>query len=110
MTDEKPLYELRRYDLRDGAREYFDRRSRDITFPLFEKYGFSVQGFWTKIDDPLVVYYSLAWDSVGEMERSRAAMVADPMWQEMVNSPGYTPPVARNASVLLERYASVVGE
>jgi hypothetical protein len=96
-----PLLELRKYNLREGAREYFDRRSREVTFPLFRKYGFRVDRFWASVDEPLTIYYSVRWDSVEEMERTRAAFEADPAWQRMVTADNYQSPVASSESVLL---------
>lgn len=99
---ESPVVELRRYTLRDeDAREYFLRRSRETTFPLFAKHGFRVERFWADAEDPLTIYYLVGWDDEGQMRRDRAAFEADPAWRAMVDAPGYRSPVASSSSTLL---------
>ncbi|MCS5498280.1 NIPSNAP family protein [Cnuibacter physcomitrellae] len=101
-AEDCPLVELRHYHMRDlAAREYFDRRSKAVTFPLFVKYGFRIRRFWADAANPLDVHYLVGWESEEEKERLWAQFRSDPLWTQMVEADGYVAPMEWAESVML---------
>ncbi|MCS5498282.1 NIPSNAP family protein [Cnuibacter physcomitrellae] len=103
-----PLLEVRTYHLLPDRREYFEARSRRLTFPLFRRHGFRVERFWTATDDPLTVVYLLGWESLEERDRKQAAFDADPDWVAMMTAADFEPSIAEAEHVVLERFVEAL--
>ena len=78
-----PVYELRIYTTHPGKMPDLLARFRDHTCAIFARHGMENIGYWTEIfgtSNRLV--YMLGYPSLGDREKSWAAFMRDPDWQQ----------------------------
>ena len=76
------VFELRIYHAAPGKLDDLNKRFRDHTAKLFEKYGMENIGYWTPLDNTNnVLIYVLGHASRDAAKKSFAAFGADPEWQ-----------------------------
>lgn len=75
------IYELRTYKIFEGRMPAILNRFENITFPLFDRHGIEVVGFWTRSDANELVYLC-RFKNEEEKKKRWAAFFADPQWIE----------------------------
>jgi hypothetical protein len=75
------IYELRRYELQQNNKAAFYERFEVQLMPLFEKYGFKLEGAWdTAIGDVPEYTYVLAWTDLNTRQAAWAKLNEDVDW------------------------------
>lgn len=75
------FFEYRRYEANAGKSEALDKRFNDVTLRIFERYGFSVVGFWHTYIGHRALHYILKWESLAQMEQAWSDFAKDREWQ-----------------------------
>lgn len=77
------VQELRIYDAMPGKLPALHDRFANHTMGLFEKYGIENVAYWIEdVGTSNRLVYMLGYPSLGEREKSWAAFLADPQWQQ----------------------------
>ena len=78
------IYELRIYHCMPGRLPALLKRFETVTLGIWARHGIRQAGFWTVEigESNHDLYYMLAWDSMGEREKTWATFMADPEWQQ----------------------------
>lgn len=74
-------YELRTYVIPEGRMPDILNRFQTTAFPLFQRHGIKVVGFWTR-DDASELVYLCQFDSDEAMAKAWDSFRADPEWIE----------------------------
>jgi hypothetical protein len=73
------LYEFRCYDAAEGKLDALNRRFKDVTWPIFKRYGFEQVGFWL-VEGSNQLVYILKWPDGKTRDERWTAFRADPEW------------------------------
>src|SRR5260370_27020733 len=78
------IYETRVYRCLPGRLPALLKRFENVTLKLWEKHGIKQAGFFTTLvgESNHERTYLLAWESLADREKKRAAFQADPDWIE----------------------------
>lgn len=79
------VYELRTYHCNPGKLDDLHARFRDHTNHLFVRHGMTLIGYWTPADGDAAgntLTYLIAHEDRDTAQKSWAAFIADPDWQE----------------------------
>ena len=76
------IYELRVYHCVPGRLPNLLKRFETITLKIWERHGIKQAGFFTTLigTSNQELTYFLAWDSLADREKKRAAFQTDPDW------------------------------
>lgn len=88
-ADSSRLFELRVYHTVPGKVPELESRFRDTTSKLLAKHDLKVVGYWVPEDTPAwdnTFIFIVAHSSREEAKKNWAAMMADPEFQEVINS------------------------
>ncbi|WP_329445691.1 NIPSNAP family protein [Streptomyces canus] len=77
------IYELREYLAAPGRGDALHRRFAQSTFPLFDRHGLEVTGFWTDREDPDRIVYLLRFPDEETRRQCWAGFQEDPDWREV---------------------------
>lgn len=89
QADSDRVFELRVYHPVPGKLPALESRFRDTTSKLLAKHNLNVVGYWVHDDDPAgdnTFIFLLAHSSREDAKKNWAAMVADPGFQQVIQS------------------------
>jgi hypothetical protein len=80
------IYEYRKYTATPGNLPNLHNRFEEAVLGLFERHGIDVVGFWTPVvgGSNTELHYIVRWSDLETMEKSWAALFADPETSEVV--------------------------
>lgn len=83
-ADERPINQLRIYEIFDGNRAAFHARFRDHATRIMARHGFNILSMWeAKSEGKTEFVYLLQWRDEPAMKAAWAAFMADPEWAEI---------------------------
>lgn len=83
-ADERPINQLRIYEIFDGNKVAFHARFRDHAQRIMARHGFRILSMWEATFDGRTEFvYLLQWRDEAEMQAAWAAFMADPEWAEI---------------------------
>lgn len=75
------FYEYRRYEVMHGRMEDLKRRFEEETIPLWEQNGIEHTAFFEpRVGQNNVLHYLLAWEDLGQREKTWEAFRVNPEW------------------------------
>ena len=79
------IVDQRTYTVKPGMLADYVKLYQELGWPLQQKYLGTCLGWYTVAEGPLnTVVHMWRFDSQGDREQRRAAMVKDPAWQEFI--------------------------
>lgn len=82
--DDRPINQLRIYEIFDGNKAAFHARFRDHAQRIMARHGFRILSMWeAKRDGRTEFVYLLRWRDEPEMKAAWTAFMADPEWAEI---------------------------
>lgn len=81
---EKPVHQLRIYEIPKENREVFHERFKDQAMRIMKKYGFNIVAIWESENDQKVEFvYLLEWKDKETMTESWKKFMADEEWKDI---------------------------
>ena len=83
-ASDRPIYQLRVYELNDASKPVFHTRFRDHAMRIMQRHGFDIVAIWeARREGRLEFVYLLRWPDEATLERSWTAFRADKEWAEI---------------------------